>query len=60
MRRAAQVLLFVLCRMIMGVGGALVQTVTMSTLSDAFPASRARVLSLASSAGSLACATHTH
>ena len=49
-----QVIAFVLCRMVMGVGGALVQTVTMSTLSDAFPAQRARVLSLANSAGSLA------
>jgi MFS family permease len=49
-----QVGLFVACRMVMGVGGALVQTVTMSTLADTFPRSRARVLSLANSAGSLA------
>lgn len=49
-----QVIAFVLCRMVMGIGGALVQTVTMSTLSDGFPAHRARVLSLANSAGSLA------
>jgi MFS family permease len=53
-REWPQVVAFVLCRMIMGVGGALVQTVTMSTLSDGFPAHRSRVLSLANSAGSLA------
>ena len=46
--------LFSLARAFQGTGGSLVQTVTLATLADAFPRSRARVLSSANSAGALA------